>query len=88
MCVSEGVRVCVCALEEPTRAEFPAAHSEGLHLQVEGVEDEGLADVVALLLVAHVGAAHRRRPQAQVSVPAHERPCVTDDTVSERPPPH
>ena len=75
----------MCVLVEPTRAEFPAGDGEGLHMQVEGVEGEGLADVVALLLVAHVGAAHRRHPQTQVSVLAIELlPCGMENTLCKR----
>ena len=51
------------------------------------MEDQGVADVVALLLIAHVGAAHGRHPQAQVGVSAHKLlPCVMEKTMAERPP--
>lgn len=58
--------------ETPTCTEAVVAHSEGLHVKVEGEEGERAVDAVVLLLVAHVGAAERRLPQTQGIVPLGE----------------
>ena len=59
--------------EEPTCTEIILLHSKGLYAKVEGVDGEQACDGVVLLLVAHVGAAHTRLPQAQAAVGLRKR---------------
>lgn len=49
-------------------AELVLLHCKGLDLKVKGVEGDGGGDVVALLLLAHVGAPKRCKPQVQAVV--------------------
>lgn len=54
--------------EYPTCTENTLLHRNGLNAQVKGVDGEHFGDVVALLLIAHVGAADSCLPQTQVAV--------------------